>query len=277
MTKKQKGIAILLAALIWVAVIGVAFMLTIKPATDDVDQGKLGGLLNPNNVTAPTPVTQEDATTAESEKPSISLTSQSMITERTTEELASGNFGSLDSYLHGIESGYRDNEQLDSSPMIFIERIRGDLAMITGIKEENGGQLLRTFMTPEVLASAMVYLPISQKYLSFINLDSIVIPEMEKGTLSDLCRQPDKDVEVDRLTKLNDGREIPFVEVALYNVTLCDRPFELTLVLQESGFWAPYLMTTEDTTGLLDVQKTKKIAESILNTGNSVDDMISYE
>lgn len=261
----------------------MAFFLAFYLSTHSDEEGS-AGIRNEENIFRDPQVTKEELEQQDAEKPEATEDDLSTLDIKMEQCLSTGDYSELESYLSGLENTYRDSA--DSSVTLQMERVHGarqDLAMISGISEENGKELLKAFSCPDTLASALLYLPLSTKYEAFMNLSAIAVPSMEEK--SGQVRMKEKPFSEEEskslLADLSERWNRDFVDIARYSAMVASREVEI-IVLQdgETAFWRPYTIRPADgdMDGFVSIQQAQTVAENleVLNGLSQLDDVISY-
>ena len=107
--------------------------------------------------------------------------------------------------------------------------------------------LLRKFQTPEVLASAIVYAPLSIKLDSIINQDSLILPAVygQDAHLTGLKRIELRPEEyIPRIEDINRRRttESEIIGIVLFEFQAYGDKYRLEIVAQKDYTYAPYRM-----------------------------------
>ena len=177
--KYQKKIIIIfiLFLIVFCSLIGVyAYLLSSeKNNKEDDDTTKILGLLN-NVVDNKFPVVMYSDILEDIEsRDEMSDYIKNNYKEDISRYLAYGDFDGLDNYLSNIQSTYKDASD-GSLTLDDIDDMRADISMINLMNSDNGPSMFQSFRNPEILVSAIIYSPISCKYKSFKNGDSLMLP-----------------------------------------------------------------------------------------------------
>lgn len=258
----------------------LAIYMSSKPS-----DGDSAGIRSDEKVFGVEAVTKEDLEQQESEKSEATENDLVSLDTKMEQCLSTGDYTELESYLSDLENTYRES----SEPAIALqmERVHGarqDLAMISGISEENGTDLLKVFSCSDTLASALLYLPLQVKYEAFMNLSAIAVPSVKEDESLQVRMEEKPFTEEESknlLSELSERWNKDFVNIARYSATIAGREVEI-IVLQdgETAFWRPYTIRPADgdMTGFVSIQKTQKLAEmlEVQNALSQLDDLISY-
>ena len=177
-------------------------------------------------------------------------------------------------------SSHQLNPEADGEdPESYIARIRHDLALVSGIDESNGAELLSTFYSSEVLASAIAYLPMFAKYEAFINYDSCIVPAANKTDYVSIKESSKSDIALEEMLEfISDLRNDYYFDINAYDITMWDRVYTLYVIKDTSGFWQPYLLEQRSPEGgqNMSVLDAKQLMGSLSRTGKTLDDVIFY-
>ena len=129
--------------------------------------------------------------------------------------------------------------------------------MINLMNSDNGPSMFQSFRNPEILVSAIIYSPISCKYKSFKNGDSLMLPEADLGLQMYATERIIFDETRDEvLEKMNMNSEYTFDGVKVFTYSQYGVTFEIIL--------AHNLIT--DTWAVYDVQSPDDISYFVFNT-----------
>lgn len=277
LTKKEITIIVAIATVLILVVAGIGWYLI--ETQEPIPEAEKNVILQVDEKT------KEDLEKEKAEKLELSTDKLPEINRKAEQLLSQGKFTDLEAYLRDIESIYRDSS--DQTEMIAYERVHGirqDLAMIAGINTDNGSALLKTFCYPDTLAAAQIYLPLSVKYKSYINLSSVAIPAVKKdqSLLTNLSEQEMTDDEKAELLAAIQEKRPEIVDVAVYRATVAKYSLEIILVHDgETSYWRTYMIRPEngDMTGLISIVQVNRLSDMLIvqNQLTAMDDIITYE
>lgn len=263
----------------------MALFLAIYIASTPADHADDVGIMNEENVFDVESVTEEDLEQQEQDKEEATADDLSNMDLKVQQTLSTGEYDELETYLSDLENTYRNST--DPAIALQMERVHGlrqDLAMITGINEENGATLLKTFSCPDTLASALLYLPLQDKYEAFTNLSSIAVPSIKEKESSQvrMKEKPYTEEESSKLlSDLNDRMDKNFVSIARYSATIDQKEVEVIVVQDgETAFWRPYTIRPADgdMDGFVSIQQAQFYADvlEVQNSLDQLDNLFSY-
>ena len=227
---------------------------------------------------------QEDLDRLESAKPDYQETVFREMELKTEKLLSVGAYDELEEYLRELEDTYRDSDdQIYGLQRERIKNLRGDLALLKGIQNDQNITLEPIFATPDVLASAVLYLPLSEKYESFLNLSCIAIPAITPEQSKTLqLKDVTPENAFDLLDEFNEQWEDRFVELRIFSAYLNHDEIEVVLLQDgETARWRPYTIRPKDgdRSKYISILKVGDIADYLiaLNGLNQLDTMITLE
>lgn len=246
----------------------------------DLDKNKdtSVGLKNPDNIFE------------ESDSPSVSPeiihtnATFSVLKDNTMAFLSIGDYSGLTHRLNEDEATYTslDSEIDGETPADYIARIRHDVATITniGVSSGNGKTLLHQCYSAEVVASAIVYTSMQEKYLAFINYDSCVVPAVKSEDVGYVNLKKADIPQATLKTMLKDicnSQGANYLGIDAYSMNLWDKQYTLYLVLDETSCWIPYLLTpVEEQEDCFTVSDAIGLIPSISKNNLTLDEVIFY-
>lgn len=275
---KKKLFAIIAALTGLIVIAGVLFFYTETHEQYDPMQGetKFMGLLNSSAFGAVKPISAEERHATESSRPTIPNETQVGIDLTISQKLSQGDLTGLDSYLAVVDSTYQDTEK--------IKDIRIDITNIHNMTPETAETFFLSFRTPEALAGAIIYTPISYKLNAFKNSDSLMFPSMsdikdsnEVGLTQIDLSDKEKD---EKLSLLNEGKVSfeQYTDIAEFKARIWGVPCLIWVVKGEYG-WTPYLLEQETnyTINVMTQLKAQRIAKSLYGSRDTVDSVIVFQ
>lgn len=160
--------------------IALAYCLT-RILSSTAENGK-AGILNYNSSLETPPITDNDRIDAYYERPVFPPASELKLEERTLTYLSFDDLDGLDAWLQQLGDTYRDGSEAESDDCqirysSLIDRYRADISLLNAVLRGDAGyESVTHFQTPDVLAAAVIYAPISAKFSAFVNQDSIMLP-----------------------------------------------------------------------------------------------------
>lgn len=265
----------------------IALVVSLNQTAIHPDAENTVGLQNPNKIFENNQVTSDELAQQENEKQSISSNKLTESEIRIQQDLSTGAYSDLDSYLSDLENTYRDSsDQSIMEKEDRVHRVRQDLAMISGIENDtkrNGSTMLKSFSCPDTLASALLYLPLTAKYNAFMNLSGIALPAVESSDKT-LVRMTENEVpeKEDWLSDLNTRWSGNFVDLRSYTAHVNEKDVDVIVVQDaDTTFWRPYTIrpTNGDMTGYITNKKAIEMAEyfDAINAFDQLNDVISYK
>lgn len=251
---KDKKVA-LIAALCLCAFVGLAYWLT--RALFEPPDGEKAGILNPESGIVAPAITEDDRVDAYHKRPVFPPASELKLDERALTYLSTSDFDGLDAWLQQLSNTYRDGteEESDDSQIRYsslIERYRADAALMEAILSGDAGyEPVARFQTPDVLAAAIVYAPISAKYSAFINQDALILPPVNSAHAGDtglerkaLSVQRQLELIGEYSARMSDER---YDEVYEYAFRAHGLPLVLHIVHTRENLYLPYSLQISDT------------------------------
>ena len=252
--KRRIVITAVVALLIVLALSVVLSMQLWSESTGGVEAKSLFGLLNVTANNAPVAITAKNR--EEEYQSRLPLTNDIVgnFESRVLRFLSSGNFAELDDWLLRLETTYQEAGEesgQDLSYMSLIQNIRSDIAIIQSfsrLSDKSGAAILLTkFQTPEVLAAAIIYTPLSIKLDSIINQDSLILPAVyaQDAHLTCLKRIELRPEEyIPRIEDINRHRTLgnEVIGLVLFEFQAYGDKYRLEIVAQKDYTYAPYRM-----------------------------------
>lgn len=161
--------------------------------------------------------------------------------------LSDGKFTELDSKLKELGETYKDNSDQSNDEKILIDNYRADIALYLSL-DKNKALDNWYFNSPETLAAAVAYSPVSVKYKAFINLDSSVLPPATENILlrkAEYTSEQYKEI----LNNINEQRteDAKFLSVTVYNMKILDYSCQLIEVRDRQSYaYQPYALIVDD-------------------------------
>lgn len=277
----KKMIFVIVAGLIVAFLLALLVAISVSKPKGDTNTV---GIRNDKNILETEQVTKEDLEQQQAQKEEIRDLDLASLDIHVTQNLSTGDYKALDTYLQELENNYR--ESTDPAIMLKMERVHGlrqDMAMFSGINVENGKNLLKSFFRAESLCSALLYLPLQTKYEAFMNISAIAIPSMKEESVTvNLKEKPYTDKESEAiLADLNNRWSRSFVDIARYSAMVAEKEIEIVVVQDsETTFWRPYTIRPADgdMTGFISVRQVKDVANQLIvaHSIDQLDDVISY-
>lgn len=253
--EKRRIVITAVVALLIVLVLSVVLSMQLwSESTGGVEAKSLFGLLNVTANNAPVAITAKNR--EEEYQSRLPLTNDIVgnFESRVLRFLSSGNFAELDDWLLRLETTYQEAGEesgQDLSYMSLIQNIRSDIAIIQSfsrLSDKSGAAILLTkFQTPEVLAAAIIYTPLSIKLDSIINQDSLILPAVyaQDAHLTCLKRIELRPEEyIPRIEDINRHRTLgnEVIGLVLFEFQAYGDKYRLEIVAQKDYTYAPYRM-----------------------------------
>lgn len=253
--EKRQILTAAVLALMIVLILSVVLSMQLQlESTTVAEPRSLFGLLDIAASNGPVAITAEKR--EEEYKSRLPLTSDIVgnFESKVLRFLSSGSFTELDDWLLRLETNYQEAGEeagQDLSYMSWIHSIRSDIAIIQSFcklsDKNDAAMLLRKFQTPEVLASAIVYAPLSIKLDSIINQDSLILPAVygQDAHLTGLKRIELRPEEyIPRIEDINRRRttESEIIGIVLFEFQAYGDKYRLEIVAQKDYTYAPYRM-----------------------------------
>lgn len=239
------------------------------------------GIRNPVNIFAPE---EKDSTVLEEEEQQKEEVTEELIDQAELmidQCISEGLLTRLDDYLLDVENKYRDT----SDPTLIykvdrIHAIRQDISRLSGITQENHQEMYKYFMSPEILAAALFYEPVSEKYLANMNLAGVVIPQVKTGTNIFLTREDLLPEDEEILRDISSNHTDDYIEAARYRATVFHRTLSILLIRNgTTGLWRTYTVQVESGESFYNTQHVKELMTSleIQNAEWEIDNIVRGE
>ncbi len=250
--EKRLVLAIATAALTLVLTLSAFLSAQLKPSAPDGTWTGLFGLLNIAVSDEPAAITLEKRDTEYRNRQPLTNDIISNFEFKVMCFLSAGDFTGLDDWLSHMEGTYRDVEVKsgqDLSYMSLIQNYRSDIAIIqsfNGLSDRNdAAELLMKFQTPEVLAAAILYSPLSMKLDAIIHQDSLILPAVNERAahltgLKEVDLGPDE--YIPRVEEINRRRASGYkiIGVTLFEFEVCGKKYGMEIIAQDDYTYAPY-------------------------------------
>lgn len=253
--KKRQVLITAVTAFLIVLSLSVVLSMQLQPkSTGEVKPQSLFGLLDITASNGPAAITVENREEEYQSRAPLTNDIVGNFESKVLRFLSSGSFAELDDWLFRLETTYQEagsESGQDISYMSWIQGIRSDIAIIQSFCElsdkSDAAALLTKFQTPEVLAAAIIYTPLSIKLDSIINQDSLILPAVyaQDAHLTGLKRiklYPEE--YMPRIEDIN-RRRTPGSEViglVLFEFQAYGNQYRLEIVAQKDYTYAPYRM-----------------------------------
>lgn len=239
------------------------------------------GLKNPEQLGAPPAITAEDLEGEYQSRPEITSEMQGTIDQTVLKLSSLGNFSELDKYLSEQESAYKNAEGDESQGvedwLSKSAMLRADIATTVNLNERNAAISWISYTSPEILAAAIAYSPISLKVDAFMDYSSAMFPAVSHEAASAVNLQP-AEIEnpAEMLAEINNSSSEKFYGLSAYDMTLFGYRCRFYAIGDEAGYYRPYSLVGID--GHLVEPVTKQTVLDIqlaLDPYTSLDDVIS--
>ena len=272
--KNKKVVLYIIGAVAMVmALAGIAFFAGQLRKPTITPQSEVG-IRNPDNIFAPEEKDQDVLEREENEKDEVSEDKLTEVDRAITRYLGEGRFHELDTYLMDIENKYRYTT--DPTLVYQVDRIhliRQDISRLSGITMENNKDMYKNFMSPEVLAAALVYEPVSEKYLANMNLAGVVIPGLEEGVNSFLTKVETTAEDEKILRDISSNHTDEYISTEHYRATVLGRTVDIILIQNgTTGLWRCYTVRVESGEQLMSTYQVNEIA-TMLEMQNASDQL----
>lgn len=193
----------------------------------------------------------------------IPITTMDSVSQALEIYLSSGDYSTLDETLSDIAARYKDNEDQSDDEIAVIDGYRADLAFVMTTTTTLSSWY---FNDPEILASAVAFLPVSVKYKAFINRSAALMsPAKDNISLSEAAE--DAEVLKAMLEKVNERAEDPYVSIKAYDMTINGRACRFYAARNSHYYYEPLMLTVIDE----EYPITCSLADSIIDTDASAD------
>lgn len=241
-TKKDKQMLIIvgLMAFVVIAILIVLFFNSLS--------GGSTGLLKPDEDEEEViePITAADREAEYEARDELPDDIAENIQAKVLKYLTIGDFETLDSILQNWQNNYKDNSENDTDEMALIDKYRADIAYYYLVSDKNNEpETSWKFQTPDALAAAFAYTPISMKYQALMDQSSAVLPVARSNIA---LQETDTDEEMlDTMLKVINLTRMPLDEIwkiKIYNMSINGLDCQFIAAIQhEDGFWEPYSFT----------------------------------
>jgi len=251
---REKKLILVIAATALTLVLTLSAFLSAQLKSGAPGEAGTGlfGLLNIAVSDKPTTISQEKRNTEYRNRLPLTNDIIGNFESKVMRFLSAGNFTDLDDWLSHLEGTYRDVEAKsgqDLSYVSLIQNYRSDIAIIQSFNRlsdrSDAAALLMKFQTPEVLAAAVLYAPLSMKLDSIIHQDSLILPAINErdAHLTDL-KEVDlgPDEYMPRVEEINQRRASGYkvIGVTLFEFEVCGKKYRMEIVAQDDYTYAPY-------------------------------------
>lgn len=230
-------------------IIGIIAAITLGPKNPGGGSSQDVGLKNPNRLTDPEPVTAEEIDKEYEQRPEIEPEAPAEWEATVTKFLSRGDYASLDSYLQEEMKKYKnlrgdEGQGIDDWREQF-DMLRGDIAKAANItSDKNPERTLTQFCSPEVLAAAVIWAPVSTKMDAFEDSSSIILPSPENGDIGLHAVAPSETgnmlQEVDFIVPNR------YMDLAAYDAVVFGYNVRIILVADQTGYYRPWSITALD-------------------------------
>ena len=161
--------------------------------------------------------------------------------------------------------------------MVKSAMLRADIATTVSLNEQNTAISWISYTSPEILAAAIAYNPISLKVDAFMDYSAAMFPAVSPKDASAVNLQPiEIEDPVGILAEINKGSSEKFYGLSAYDMTLFGYRCRFYAIAGEAGYYRPYSLVGID--GHLIEPVTKETVIDILRALDphvSLDDAIS--
>lgn len=183
--------------------------------------------------------------------------------------LSNGDFSGLDSFLVEQMSLYKNVEgdagqDMDDWRSMF-EIIRSDVTKTINLpKDMQPETTLPLYSSPEILAGAIAWAPVSTKLEAFADWSSLILPPPGQGQYIALeqaeLKEPNK-----MLAEINEISPVRFYDLAAFNMTVSGYHLRLIVVANQFGYYQPWALRDMD--GMINQRIwTKQNLKQVRNT-----------
>lgn len=242
-------------------------LLSLYCSPDPASQsGRLGGLLNSNRITDPTPVTQEDLDTQYQAKDPVTIMTQEMLEVSVTQYLSRGDFSGLDTFLATQKDLYRSASGEESAAIwdwdVWFDALRGDLTATINLNADNAPLVMAAYSSPQVLAAAVAYSPMSIKENVFLDWSAAILPAVPADGQHTIDLTPTElESPAALLADISRNTGIACSDLVAYDMVLFGYQFKLYMVANEWGYYQPFTLMNTD--GFMPDPLTRAAIESM--------------
>lgn len=248
---------IIIAAISGVLVVALSILLILfayregfSSANDSMasepDTGVLG-LQNPNKLTDIETTTAEDMQEEYESRPPVTENDVANFERTITDYLSRGDFESLDSYLRDQSEIYKGPEGAEAE---YVEdwgtkfpMLRSDTQNAINLVNkavEPSASRYTIFGSPDILAAAIVWSPITMKIDAFLDYSALILPPPTKGDNTDMVEYDYGDRAAEKMAEIAEATGETLTGIAAYDMTVSGYRIRVVLVAGSTGYWRPW-------------------------------------
>jgi len=229
-------------------VLAILVMMFFAPKTgvgNSSTQGGLGGLQNPNHLSDPDPVTSQDIEDEYQARPAMDPKVPDILEDSIQRYLNCGDFAGLDTFLVEQMTQYKNQDGDEGQGMEDwrekFELLRSDVAKAVNIRlDERPETTFTQFASPDILAAAIAWSPVSAKLDAFADWSSLILPEPRSGGDIQL-RAAEMDKEPNEvLAEIKESSAKQYSDLAVYDMVIDGHNIRLFIVGDQFGYYSPW-------------------------------------
>lgn len=230
----------------------------------------LDGLQSPNHLTNPDRITAQDIEDEYQSRPEMDYSVPDMLETSTRQFLSKGDFTGLDAFLAEQMSQYKNMEGDEGQSMEDwrdkFEMLRSDTVKAINIRKDSQPEVTFTqFSSPEILAAAVAWSPVSVKLDIFGDWSSLILPVPKDQDI--FLRVYDLENPNKVLEEINDAASDRYYDFAAYDMTISGYNLRLYIVGDQYGYYRPWSLFDQE--GKINQEMWTK--SSIMEVKNELD------
>ena len=240
------------------------------------DTGVLG-LQNPNKLTDIKTTTAEDMQAEYESRPAVTENNVATFERAIENYLSCGDFESLDSYLRDQSEIYKGPEGEEAEyvedwgtkfPMLRSDT-QNAMNLVNKVVEPSASRYT-IFSSPDILAAAVAWSPITMKINAFLDYSALILPPPSKGDNLDMVEYNySSNRASEMMLEISSETGETITGIAAYDMTVSGYRIRVILVAGSTGHWRPW--SVMDLSGTLPHENWTK---TFLK--NNIEPSISY-
>jgi len=249
-----KIIAALIGGLAVILVLAILIVMLGADKEGEGPGGKFFGMQNPNNLSDPDPITAQNIEEEYQARPEMPRETPEMIENSVIKYLSYGDFSGLDSLLKEQMSLYKNTDGDEGQDMddwrAKFEILRSDIVKTMNLKKDTQpDSTLAKYASPEVLAGAIAWSPVSAKLEAFEDWSSLILPPPSQGEFIDL-RAANLSAPHEMLAHINEISAERFYDLTAFDMCISGYGIRLIIVGDQYGYYRPW--TIQDLDGVMN-------------------------
>lgn len=204
------------------------------------------GLQNPGKLTDIETTTAEDLQEEFESRPGITEDDVVAFEQAIPKYLSYGDFEGLDNYLREQEATYKGPEGAEAE---YVEDWSGKFPAMRSdaqnalnfIKKsvEPSASRYQVFSSPDILAAAVVWSPITMKIDAFLDYSALILPPPSQGANIKM-QEYVYEKPHEKLAEILEMTGSQFLDVRAYDMTLEEHSIRVIVVMGPLGYWQPW-------------------------------------